>query len=68
MVAQVASVEGEMTVKPGHEVIEHGKMQIVGSSRLAEALLISKPDPWGSGYLRMYLCCGLIFLCSTMNG
>ncbi|KAH7129721.1 general substrate transporter [Dactylonectria estremocensis] len=26
------------------------------------------PNPWGRGHLKLYLACGLIYLCSTMNG
>ena len=26
------------------------------------------PNPWGRGHLQLYLCCLIIYLCSTMNG
>ncbi|KAK5632489.1 hypothetical protein RRF57_008203 [Xylaria bambusicola] len=28
----------------------------------------NKPDPWGPGYIRLYLLAATIFLCSTMSG
>lgn len=37
--------------------------------RLAIAYQVGgNPNPWGPGYLKMYLFCSLIYLCSTMNG
>ncbi|EJT98561.1 sugar transporter [Dacryopinax primogenitus] len=38
------------------------------TSRLAAAYQYGRPDPFGKGYLRMYLFCSLVYLCSTMNG
>ncbi|KAL1975649.1 hypothetical protein VTN31DRAFT_4041 [Thermomyces dupontii] len=35
---------------------------------LADIMEKHKPNPWGPGYIRLYLMAGLIFLCSTMNG
>lgn len=35
---------------------------------LADVLQEHKPNPWGPGYLRLYAICGLLYLCSTMNG
>ena len=29
---------------------------------------VERPDPWGKGHRSLYLMCGLIYLCSTMNG
>ncbi|KAM0496875.1 hypothetical protein ACHAP8_007103 [Fusarium lateritium] len=26
------------------------------------------PSPWGRGHIQLYMACGLIYLCSTMNG
>lgn len=26
------------------------------------------PNPWGRGHIKLYLLCGLVYLCSTMNG
>lgn len=26
------------------------------------------PNPWGRGHIQLYLCCLVIYLCSTMNG
>jgi hypothetical protein len=26
------------------------------------------PNPWGKGHVKLYMLCGLIYLCSTMNG
>lgn len=39
-----------------------------GSGRYAFIMKHHRPNPWGLGYLRLYLFCSLIFLCSTMNG
>lgn len=36
--------------------------------KLAAILEENKPDQWGRGYIHLYFCCLLIFLCSTMNG
>lgn len=35
---------------------------------LAEVIERNRPDPWGSGYRKLYLMSALVFLCSTMNG
>ncbi|KAK2792412.1 hypothetical protein FQN52_003347 [Onygenales sp. PD_12] len=43
-------------------------VETTGDEKLAAILVDSKPNQWGSGYLRMYLCCALVFLSSTMNG
>lgn len=37
-------------------------------STVHDEALISKPDTWGSGFKKLYLVCGLVYLCSTMNG
>ncbi|KAI0830453.1 general substrate transporter [Hypoxylon sp. FL0890] len=34
----------------------------------ATILAKNKPNPLGSGYIKLYLLAGMIFLCSTMNG
>ena len=34
----------------------------------ATILAKNKPNPLGSGYLRLYLLSAAVFLCSTMNG
>ena len=26
------------------------------------------PDPWGPGYIRLYMICFIVYFCSTMNG
>jgi hypothetical protein len=46
----------------------NGEIQDDGSGRYAFIMKHHKPNPWGLGYLRLYLFCSLIFLCSTMNG
>jgi hypothetical protein len=50
-----------------NDVVEETTMK-VQNPKLAAILQENKPDQWGSGYIHLYLCCGLIFLCSTMNG
>lgn len=34
----------------------------------ATIMATNKPNPRGSGYLKLYLLSGMVFLCSTMNG
>ncbi|OTA57993.1 general substrate transporter [Hypoxylon sp. EC38] len=34
----------------------------------ATIMATNKPNPLGSGYIKLYLLAGMIFLCSTMNG
>ncbi|KAG5292518.1 lactose permease [Histoplasma ohiense] len=43
-------------------------IEALGDEKLVDILAHSKPNWLGSGYLRMYLFCALIFLTSTMNG
>lgn len=43
-------------------------IEALGDEKLVDILAHSKPNWLGSGYLRMYLVCALIFLTSTMNG
>lgn len=38
------------------------------SPGLAKVMQENKPRPFSAGYIRMYLMCALIYLCSTMNG
>lgn len=35
---------------------------------LTDLLGKNKPEIWGQGYIHLYLCCLLMYLCSTMNG
>jgi hypothetical protein len=51
----------------GQEVVTEPKFRVL-SPRLAAVIKESKPNPWGRGYLHLYFCCALVFLCSTMNG
>ena len=55
----------ESTNKP-HTVREE-EFQVQNAT-LAKVLQENKPNPRGKGYLRLYAICGLIYLCSTMNG
>lgn len=34
----------------------------------ANIMAKDKPDPRGPGYIKLYLLCSAVFLCSTMNG
>ncbi|KAJ3561907.1 hypothetical protein NPX13_g8766 [Xylaria arbuscula] len=34
----------------------------------AAIMTTNKPDPWGPGYIRLYILAATIFLCSTMSG
>lgn len=51
----------------GAKLIDETQVNVTNVD-FAAALEDNKPNPWGKGYLRMYLFCALIFLCSTMNG
>jgi hypothetical protein len=50
------------------DVVSNDANQDGGSGRYAFIMKHHKPNPWGLGYLRLYLFCSLIFLCSIMNG
>ncbi|KAI9753774.1 MAG: hypothetical protein M4579_005008 [Chaenotheca gracillima] len=45
-----------------------GEIINVANADFAGAIGLNKPNPWGRGYLQLYLCCAAIYLCSTMNG
>jgi hypothetical protein len=38
------------------------------NAALAAALEEERPSLWGKGYIRLYMICGLLYLCSTMTG
>lgn len=44
------------------------KVGAAAGATLADILQNDKPNPWSPGYLRLYLVCLLVYLCSTMNG
>lgn len=64
--------------KPGPDNYEHheddhasvSKAPADPSAAMESALDASggAPNPWGRGHIQLYLCCMLIYLCSTMNG
>lgn len=39
-----------------------------GATEYATIMATQKPDPRGSGYIRLYLLGAVCFFCSTMNG
>ena len=51
----------------GNDVIADDGLRVT-NPRLAAIMVSNKPDPWGPGYIHLYFCCLLVFLCSTMNG
>ena len=51
----------------GQEVVAERNFSVL-NPRLAAVIQEHKPNPWGRGYLHLYFCCALVFLCSTMNG
>ena len=53
--------------RSGDEVVAEHKLSVL-SPQLATVIQENKPNPWGRGYVHLYLCCALVFLCSTMNG
>jgi hypothetical protein len=54
---------------PGNDLGEKaGAENEFGQDAFADIMANHKPNPLGSGYLRLYLFSALIFLCSTMNG
>ncbi|KZO92358.1 general substrate transporter [Calocera viscosa TUFC12733] len=44
------------------------KTLVAVDERLAGALAVDRPNPWGRGYLRLYLASFIVFFCSTMTG
>ena len=46
----------------------HEKVVDVKNVSFETALGENKPNAWGRGYLQLYACCLLVYLCSTMNG
>jgi hypothetical protein len=51
---------------PTKEVITETTVKLQ-NPKLAAIIASNKPNPWGSGYLKLYSFCTLLFLCSTMN-
>ena len=39
-----------------------------GAAAYATIMATQKPNPRGSGYIKLYLLAGVCFFCSTMNG
>ena len=58
------------TEKPSVEMLEsrHEKENdpIKGLEHVGE--IADRPSVWGKGHRKLYLCCALVYLCSTMNG
>lgn len=38
------------------------------NAEFAAAVTENRPNPWGRGYLQLYVYCLILYLCSTMNG
>lgn len=52
-----------------NEKTEQGAAVNASAPIVADALPHEhKPDPWGPGHKKLYLMCGLVYFCSTMNG
>lgn len=49
------------------EILEDKKINVADAD-FAAAIGQNAPNPWGRGHLMLYLCCSLVYLCSTMNG
>lgn len=49
------------------KVLDEQKVEML-NPQLDGILQENKPNPWGPGYLRMYLFVGLVCFASTMNG
>lgn len=63
--APSAHVEGEA---PSVKDLKVSVNDEDGNMLYASIMENHRPDKFGWGYLRLYLICGLVFLCSTMNG
>lgn len=68
-------VDSEKTAPDHHEHHEDDHASIskapADSSAAMESALDASggaPNPWGRGHIQLYLCCMIIYLCSTMNG
>lgn len=49
-------------------MLEDVKLQQPSAETYAAIMAHHKPDMRGSGYIRLYLVAGAVFLCSTMSG
>lgn len=73
MATEAAEAERPIENEPATEnekpvtVVHTEKFETL-SPDLAKVLRENKPGAFSSGYIRMYLMCMLIYLCSTMNG
>lgn len=54
-------------VEPSHTFVEEKTIH-AHNAALAAALEGAKPKLLGKGYVRLYMICGLLYLCSTMTG
>ena len=48
--------------------LDNVKLQEPSAETYAAIMAQHKPDPWGPGYIRLYMVAGSVFLCSTMSG
>jgi hypothetical protein len=51
----------------GQEVVAERNFSVL-NPQLAAVIQEHRLNLWGHGYLHLYLCCALVFLCCTMNG
>lgn len=65
-----ASSENEHTPQHLEHEFPQGdvqKLEVVNMD-LAAAVMANRVSPWSRRSLKLYACCGLVYLCSTMNG
>lgn len=62
----MATTDEPKSLSTTHE--ERSKSVSQGGELYANIISTRKPDPRGSGYLRLYLLVAVVLLCSTMNG
>ena len=61
MLSTVIVLEDVKTVKEETEIT-------VANADFAAAIGQNVPNPWGKGHLKLYCCCLLVYLVSTMTG
>lgn len=54
----------------GDPEIRHDEKSLAHPEAIAATLEVTggRPDAFGKGHIKLYLCCVIIYFCSTMNG
>lgn len=61
-----SSNDGDVDIKGAG--VQEVERRAPDAQNFAAIMATNKPNPWGQGYIRLYLLSAIIFLCSTMNG